>query len=134
MSNSSRLEGYTNVIESAICRFDLKYEQSLNDAIFQKSLELIIGRHHFKDETIGFSHPLEEEGFKIMDVAITEGLSSLSPEDLSRTLGTVHRSILRHKGYNSREYIDSIHAYVGPAEVCTCFQVFLRGNILDGSI
>lgn len=90
MSNSSGLEGYTNVIESAICRFDLQYEQSLKDAIVQKTLELIICRHHFKDETIGFSNPPEEEGFKIMDLAITEGLSSVSPDDLSRTLGTVH--------------------------------------------
>ena len=71
-----------------------------------------MNRYHFKDDKLAFSNNLEENGFMSVDRAIKEDLSSLHPEEITKLLGTIYRSINRHT-VNSREYTDFIHEHVG---------------------
>jgi len=112
MSNDFDLQDQANVIESAICQFDEEQNRNLNDKSIIKILELLLNRYHFKDENMAFSNELEGIGYIAIYRAIEEDLSSLSHEEISKSLSTIYRSAQRHDGA-SREYIEFIHGHVG---------------------
>lgn len=112
ISNDMNLQDQANVIESAICQFDDEQNGNLNDDFIAKIVEFLLNRYHFKDDKLAFSNNLEENGFMSVDRAIKEDLSSLQPEEITKLLGTIYRSINRHT-VNSREYLDFIHQHVG---------------------
>ena len=91
---------------------DMKSLYWLGENNIIRVVELLLNRHHFKDEKLTISNKLEENGFISIDRTIKKDLSSLSSEELTKLFGTIYRSIHRHN-VSSREYIDFIHAHVG---------------------
>ena len=112
MANDSNLQDNANIIESAMCQFDLEVDRIIDDNIVLRVTELLLDKYHFNDKEMEFANELEESGFNLIDEVIQQEMSNLLPEDLSRIIGTIYRSITRHTN-GKREYIELIHQYVG---------------------
>ena len=112
MADNTELQDKANVIESSMCQFDEQQNEHIDDNIAARLTELLIDKYYFNDQELNFRSPLEENGFDLIDQAISKELEEISTEELSQILGTIHRSIKRHtKGH--REYVDFIHQHVG---------------------
>lgn len=112
MSDDPNLQDQANVIESALCQLDDETNGSMDDKSMARIVALLLGRYHFKDETLVSTSEQEQNGLMLVVRAIKEDLSSLQPDKLSKLLATINRSINRHSGYQ-RGYINFIHAHVG---------------------
>ncbi len=112
MADNLALEGSANVIESALCQFDLDHHENISDKQAAKLVELLLGKYFFGDLTINFENKLEEEGIELIDHAIKEDLGGLSNYQVSELLGTIYRSIKRRDTGN-RDYIEFIKRHVG---------------------
>lgn len=115
MADSMELEDVGNVIEGAMCEFDMDRNQTIKDELYRSVVERLLDRYAFGDQALNFSDDLEEAGFSFVESAINEDLSGLPPERLAKIIGTVYRSIERHANgnYEGRQYIDFIHRHVG---------------------
>ena len=112
MADNAELQDNANVIESSICQLDEEQNGNIDDKIALRLIELLLDKYYFNDKELKFRNLLEENGLNLIDQAIRKELEKISDEDLSKIIGTIHRSIKRHtKGH--REYIDFIHQYVG---------------------
>jgi len=82
---------------------------------YEKVLERLLDRYHFRDEGLSFSDGLEEDGFTFIARAIDKDLAGVPHDVLSKIVGAVYRSIRRHSSgsSDSREYIDFIYTHVG---------------------
>ncbi len=112
MSNNMQLQDHANVIESAFCQFDHQLDGRPDDFFFQKIAELLMEHYHFRTENLNFANDLEKQGFEVINRIIQKDLAPLSPDEISRLLGTIYRSILRRAGMG-RDYIDFIQGQVG---------------------
>ena len=112
MANDFNLQDNANVIESAICQFDVEVNYIIDDNIVLRVTELLLNKYHFNDKEIEFANELEESGFNLIDEAIQQEMSNLLPEDLSKIIGTIYLSIRRHTN-GKREYIEFIKKHVG---------------------
>ena len=115
MAEDERLQGAGDVMEEAICAFDLSRKRITDDAFYQRVMERLLDHYHFRDEHPTFSDALEEECFAFIEEAIGKDLPGMSDDFLSRIIGAVYRSIKRHAGgrYASRAYINFVHQFVG---------------------
>jgi len=112
MAHDFNFQDNANVIESTICQFDTKVGRIIDDNIVLRLTELLLDKYHFNDKEIKFVNELEERGFNLIDGVIQQEMSNLPPEDLSRIIGAIYRSIARHTT-GKREYIEFIHEHVG---------------------
>lgn len=110
-----RLQDVSNVIEGAMCSFDVAQDRTLHDGLLKNVTERLLDRYAFGDQELSFANALEEEGCTYIDRIICEDLSEEAPDLIGKVLGTVYRSIKRHgqDNYNDRQYIKFIHQYVG---------------------
>ena len=115
MSDSFVLQDLSNVIEGAMCGFNLVHKQALNDGFFKNVTERLLGRYSFGDKELFFTDDLEREGFGFIESAINEDLSGEESDLLGKVTGSVYRSIKRHANGNYRgsAYIDFIQQHVG---------------------
>lgn len=115
MTDNSELEYAANVIEGAICGFDLSQKHVTNDMFYESTMQRLLDLYHFRDETLSFTDNMEKEGTTFIEAAIRKDLPTVPDEILVKIIGTVYRSIKRHNngGRNSREYIDFIYQHVG---------------------
>lgn len=111
MSNSMSLQNKAEIIEQSICKFDDANHRNLDDKMIRKIIELLLDRYYFAEENLSFSNKIEESGFNFMGKAIADGLSHIQSEDISKMLGTIHRSIERHDNRH-RGYLDFLHDYL----------------------
>ena len=112
MAEDTRLQDSAQVIESAICKFDLDQNRCLNDRLIIKILERLMDKYHFKDDPIKFSNDLVTKGFTAVDNVVQEQLSSLSFEECAAFFETIYRSVLR-RTVRDREYLSFIHSQFG---------------------
>ncbi|MDA3897034.1 MAG: hypothetical protein PF482_12915 [Desulfobacteraceae bacterium] len=112
MSDDIQLQSAADVIESAFCLFDTQLDGRPDDQFFKKIAELLMDRYHFKDEKLDFADNLQKQGFEVIDRIIQKDLASLPPDEISRLLGTIYRSILRRAG-KGRDYINFIQEQMG---------------------
>ena len=112
MADNPVLQDYADVIESAICQFDLDHYENISDKQAFRLLELLLDKYFFGELTINFENKLEEEGFELIDQAIREDLAELSNYKVSELLGTIYRSI-RRRDLKDRDYIEFIQRHVG---------------------
>jgi len=112
MADNLALEGSANVIESALCQFDLDHHENVSDKQAARLLELLLDKYFFGDPTLNFESKLEEEGFELIDQAIKEDLGWLSNQEVSEFLGTIYRSIKR-RDLTDRDYMEFIQRHVG---------------------
>jgi len=112
IANDLNLQDNANIIESAICQFDVELNLTINDNIVSRLIELLLDRYYFNDKEIKFNTKLEENGFNLINRAIEKEVNISSPEELTNIIGTIYRSIKRHT-IGNREYIEFIHQYVG---------------------
>ena len=115
MADNEELQDAGNVIEGAMCGFDLAQKQTLKDGFYKNVMERLLDRYSFGDEALSFSDDLEKEGFEFIESAMNEDLPGVGPDHLGKVLATVYRSIKRHAdgSYGDRQYIDFIHRHVG---------------------
>lgn len=112
MSDDFDLQDSANVIESAICQFDVEQDRGIDDHNALRIMELLLDKYHFNDTVLDFTSGLEEAGFRLVDDAIRGELGTLSTENLSRIIATIYHSIKRRTA-GRREYLEFIHNYVG---------------------
>jgi hypothetical protein len=115
MADRQELQDAGDVIESAMCCFDLAQNKMLRDGFYKSVIERLLDRYAFGDQTLSFFDDLEKEGFAFVESAMNEDLRGVAPELLGKVIGAVYRSIKRHANgnYSGREYINFVHQFVG---------------------
>lgn len=112
MQRDTQLSDYSNVIEGALCAYDLELENKLKDKDAIKILELLLDKYHFLDEKIQTNEQILVSGFDCIETAITKDLPNIKGEILIKTLGVI-RFVANRRTKISREYMNIIHQYVG---------------------
>jgi len=112
MDESFELQEYANAIEGAICAFDHKEDQSINDTIPIKVLERLLDKYHFRDDGVVFDNDLIERGFHYVDNIIETDLSNVPTSKLIKILAVI-LFVARRRSSGRREYLEIIDQYVG---------------------
>jgi hypothetical protein len=112
MEEDIKLSDYSNVIEGALCAYDIELENKLKDNDAIKIIELLIDKYHFSDEKIETDDKLIRLGFDCVDKAIIKDLSDIKKEILVKTLGII-RFVAKRRTKLGREYMGIIHQFVG---------------------
>lgn len=113
MHDSVELTGYSNVIESAFCAYDIENNKTLKDADVIKILELLIDKYHFKDAEINCDNPFVLAGLDFVDAVIREDLAGIDELVLVKVLSILY-FVAKRRTKTGREYMNVIHTYVGP--------------------
>ncbi len=112
MEKDTKLADYANVIEGALCSYDIELENELKDKDAIKILELLLDKYHFLDQKTEIDDQLQISGFDYVEKAITKDLPNIEKEILVKTLGVIRFVAIRRTKFG-REYITIIHQYVG---------------------
>ena len=112
MEKDTELADYANVIEGALCSYDIELENKLKDKDVIKILELLLDKYHFLDKKAEIDDQLIISGFDCVEKAITKDLPNIEKEILVKTLGVI-RFVASRRTKLGREYITIIHQYVG---------------------
>lgn len=112
MENDTQLSDYSNVIEGALCSYDMELKNKLQDGDAIKILELLLDKYHFSDTKIETNDPVLISGFKYLDKAIEKDLSKIDRETLVKVLAVI-RFVANRRTKIGREYMRIIHQYVG---------------------
>jgi hypothetical protein len=111
MKDDEELQDISEVIEAAICEFDERHHRTLDDKLVLRIIELLLDKYAFNDKEIAYQNDLEEQGFRFLDQTIEEKLKNKSSEDLTKIIGTVYRSVIRHT-VRRREYLEFVRDFV----------------------
>ena len=112
MNGSMTLGAYSNVIEGALCAYDLDNGGQLKDNDAIRIIELLIDKYHFQDQQLDQESPLVVNGVNYVDKAISEDLKHIRNEEIVKLLGVI-RFVARRRTDTGREYMTVIHQYVG---------------------
>ncbi|WP_321492788.1 hypothetical protein [uncultured Desulfobacter sp.] len=112
MSNNDQLSAYSNVIEGALCSYDIELEKSLQDNDAIAILEMLLDKYHFSDENIENKSPTLISGFNYIEKAIQKDLSDIDREILVKIIGVI-RFVANRRTKTGREYMNIIHQFVG---------------------
>ncbi len=112
MEKDTELADYANVIEGALCSYDIELENKLSDNDVIKILELLLDKYHFSDKKIETDDQLLISGFDCVEKAIANDLPNIEKGILVKTLGVI-RFVANRRTKYGREYISIIHQYVG---------------------
>ena len=112
MDKDTQLADCSNVIEGALCSYDIELENKLQDRDAIKILELLLDKYHFSDGKIENEDPLLLSGFNCVEKAIIKDLAKIDKEILVKILGVV-RFVANRRTKLGREYMTIIHQYVG---------------------
>ncbi len=126
MDANGELQGYGNIIESALCAFDRFSEHTLGDEVILRVLALLLDDYHFNDTDIVCEDKTVEEGYKRLVRAIEEDLPDISDEIITKIISTIY-FVARRRTEGHREYLDFIHSYIG-SRIASGVQVFGRNN------
>ena len=106
------LQTYSNAIEGAICAFDEETDQSINDTVPIRVIELFLDKYHFKDKIVVFNDELTQRLFHCVESVIESDLSEVPNETLVRILRVLH-FVAKRRSRGGREYLEVINQYVG---------------------
>ncbi len=106
------LESYGNAIEGALCTYDIENGYRLKDSDAIKIIELLIDIHHFGDQQVDTDNQLIANGVDCVEKAITKDLREVSNEEIVKILGVI-RFVARRRTKIGREYMNTVHQYVG---------------------
>ncbi len=112
MEKNTQLADYANIIEGALCSYDMEIDNKLKDSDAIKILELLIDRYHFLDKIINTDDWLIISGLKCVENAIKQDLSNVEKEILIKILAVI-RFVANRRTKLGREYMNIIHRYVG---------------------
>ena len=112
MEKNTELENCANVIEGALCSYDIELENTLKDKEAIKILELLLDKYHFLDEKLETDDQLLMSGFDCVEKAITKDLPGIEKGILVKTIGVI-RFVANRRTKFGREYMSIIHQYVG---------------------
>jgi hypothetical protein len=98
-----------------MCHFDLDQKRTTTDGFFKQVIERFLDRYAFGAEDLPFSSDLEREAFSAIEAHISDSLTGVAPDLLTKVLGAVCRSIKSHPDgrYAGRNHVVFIHHYVG---------------------
>lgn len=112
MDGSIELETYGNVIEGALCSYDIENDNRLQDSDAIGIIELLIDINHFGDQQIDTDNQIITNGVKYVEAAIRKDIPEVSKEVIVKILGVI-RFVAKRRTKIGREYMDIIHRYVG---------------------
>jgi hypothetical protein len=112
MDGNATFENYSNIIESALCQYDLKNDSKLVDSDTLRIIECLINRYYFEDQEIDETNKLIIDGFYFVDKAIQEELKEVTHEIITKILGVIY-FVAKRRTQGGREYINFIRQYVG---------------------
>lgn len=112
MHGNAQLTDYSNVIESALCTYDVENNKSLTDANAIKILELLIDKYYFKDTEINCDNPFLLAGFDFVEAVIREDLAGIEELVLVKVLCILY-FVAQRRTKTGKEYMNVIHKFVG---------------------
>jgi hypothetical protein len=112
MENDTQLSDYSNVIEGALCSYDIELKNKLQDEDAIRILELLLDKYHFSDIKIETNDPMLISGFNYLDKAIEKDMAQVDRETLVKVLAVI-RFVANRRTKIGREYMSIIHQYVG---------------------
>jgi len=112
MEKDAELADYSDVIEGALCSYDIELENKLKDQEAIKILELLLDKYHFLDDKIETDDQLLIPGFESVEKAIKKDLPNIEKGILVKLLGVI-RFVANRRTKFGREYMNIIHQYVG---------------------
>jgi hypothetical protein len=112
MDGNMELESYGNSIEGALCAYDINIGRKLNDSDAVRIIELLIDKHHFREQQLDQEQQVIVNGVDYVDRSIKEDLKNVENEVIVRILGVI-RFVARRRTKIGREYMTVIHQYVG---------------------
>lgn len=110
-------ESHGNAIEGALCAYDLKNGNNLQDSDAIRIIEALIDLHYFGDNKteVESNSPIISNGVNFIEQAIEEDLQEIGNEEIVKILGVI-RFVARRRAkfaITGREYMNIIHQYVG---------------------
>ncbi len=112
MDENIELQDYGNVIEGALCSYDVEKDMVLRDSDIIKIVELLIDKYHFGDQQIDTNNLIILGGVYHVKDAIRKDMPDIDKTTLVKILGVI-RFVAKRRTKAGREYINIIHQYVG---------------------
>jgi len=116
MDGNMELEFFGDVIEGALCSYDIKVGNKLKDNDAIRIIELLIDRYHFKDQQIDTDSQIVTEGVNHVQKAVKKNLQEINNENIVKLFGVI-RFVAKRRTKVGREYMDIIQKYVGPTDM-----------------
>ncbi len=110
MESSMNLQGYSNEIESALCKIDQEHDLKLKDELALNIYKLLMDKYYFKDKEFLFQSEMVEDGFELLVDVIK--YNDIEEETLIKVLGVLY-FIAHRRTKGGREYFNVIQHYVG---------------------
>jgi len=113
MESNMDLESYGNSVEGALCTYDIKNGNILNDRDAIRIIELLINIHYFNVQDIDGESQVVINGVDFIEDIIKEDLKDVNNEVIVKILGII-RFVAKRRSKTGQEYMRLIHQYVGP--------------------
>ena len=127
MANSMEFQDIANIIESALCAFDLRNEATFTDKTAIALLELLFDLYHFHDSELKFKNSILKTYFNELLQIIKQELQYVPEEQLVKVISAIYRSSQRRTN-GGKEYLQFTHQYVG-ARVGPGGRIITRNSI-----
>jgi hypothetical protein len=113
MESDLQLQSYADSIEGALCLWDCSHEMSLRDSSMLGVVEMLIDKHYYHELGTSLTDDsLLQEGYDIVNRAISEDMADVLPDTLVRILGVIH-FVAQRRTRGGREHFDVLQQYVG---------------------
>ncbi len=112
MDGNQELESYGNVIEGALCTYDIETGEILKDSDAVRVIEALIDLHYFKDYQQSCDSPIIADAVAYVEKAIEDDLQEISNQIIVKILGVI-RFVAKRRDKGGRDYWNIIHQYVG---------------------
>ena len=110
IESSLTLQGYSNEIESMLCKIDKEHDLELKDEFALNIYKLLIDKYYFQDKIFTFKSELLKDTFELL-VDVIE-YNDIEEETLIKLLGVLY-FISNRRTKGGREYFNVIQHYVG---------------------
>ena len=113
MESDLQLQSCADSIEGALCLWDCSHEMSLRDSSMLGVVEMLIDKYYYHELGTSLTDDsLLQEGYDIVNRAISEDMADVLPDTLVRILGVIH-FVAQRRTRGGREHFDVLQQYVG---------------------
>jgi len=112
IDGNDELESFGNVVESALCSYDIKNGRGIKDSEAIRIIELLIDKYYFNDSQETTDSQIVKDGAHYLDDVINNDLRGVDNEVIVKILGVI-RFVARRRTKIGPEYMHVIHQYVG---------------------
>ncbi len=115
MGASDELQGYSDIIETALCECDHATKGEMKDPDAVRIYELLIDKYYFKDETFQFENDLIEKGFNHILKAMKMDMPDIPEDKRIKVLGVL-RFVAKRWNRGRRDYFGIINGFFGNSQ------------------